>query len=82
MSAARYTIGPRRQALASPTLQMLTLSSHAGIGVSIKDGEVFMAFDTDGDLVDITMTKDQAEELGSKLLEAAVSSGKCNWSGQ
>lgn len=68
--------------MSSPNLQMMRLSSLAGIGVSVKDGEVFMAFDTDGDLVDITMTKDQAEELGEKLLKAAVSSTKYDWMGE
>ncbi len=66
--------------VASVDLQLMTLSSRAGIGVSTKDGHVFMAFDTDGDLIDITMTKDQAEELGNKLLQAAISSNRSHWS--
>ena len=59
--------------MTSSHLQMMTLSSCASIGVSTKDGDVFMAFDTEESYIDVTMTRDQAAELGNKLLQAANS---------
>jgi hypothetical protein len=62
------TEGP---AQATPQFQMLTLTSFAGDGVMAEGEKVMMAFFTDGPSIDVTMTKEQARLLATRLANAA-----------
>lgn len=55
----------------STNFLMLTLRSFAGDGVIGKDGNVVMAFTTDGPSIDVTMTRQEAKALSARLAAAA-----------